>query len=50
MSRGPGAVLARSVVLAFSWATALYAFIGFYLTCIVVTWWFYTRRQAEIRC
>ncbi len=29
---------------------ALYAFIGFYLTCIVVTWWFYTRRQAEIRC
>lgn len=28
MSRGPGAVLARSVVLAFSWATALYAFIA----------------------
>jgi NNP family nitrate/nitrite transporter-like MFS transporter len=23
---------------------ALYAFLGFYLVCIAVTWWFYTRR------
>jgi NNP family nitrate/nitrite transporter-like MFS transporter len=23
---------------------ALYAFLGFYLICIAVTWWFYTRR------
>lgn len=29
---------------------ALYAFIFFYLTCIVTTWWFYARRQAEMPC
>ena len=28
--------------------TALYVFIVFYLTCIAMTWWFYTRRSAEI--
>ena len=25
---------------------ALYSFLGFYLSCIAVTWWFYTRRGA----
>ena len=30
--------------------TALYAFIGFYLSCIAVTWWFYSRRNAEVEC
>jgi NNP family nitrate/nitrite transporter-like MFS transporter len=29
--------------------TALYVFIVFYLTCIAMTWWFYSRRNAEIR-
>jgi NNP family nitrate/nitrite transporter-like MFS transporter len=29
---------------------ALIVFIGFYLTCIAATWFFYTRRGAEIRC
>jgi NNP family nitrate/nitrite transporter-like MFS transporter len=29
---------------------ALIVFIGFYMTCIVATWFFYTRRGAEIRC
>ena len=29
---------------------ALYAFIVFYLSCVVTTWWFYSRRNAEIRC
>ncbi len=29
---------------------ALYLFIGFYVTCIVVTWWFYSRRDAEMPC
>jgi NNP family nitrate/nitrite transporter-like MFS transporter len=24
--------------------TALYGFLGFYITCIAITWWFYTRR------
>lgn len=29
---------------------ALYVFIGYYLTCLVVTWWFYSRKKAEIPC
>lgn len=29
---------------------ALWAFIGFYLTCIVVTWWYYARKGAERPC
>ena len=29
---------------------ALYPFLVFYLSCIVVTWWFYVRRRAEIAC
>ncbi len=29
---------------------ALYAFIVFYLTCIATTWWFYSRKGAEIPC
>ncbi|MBI3452516.1 MAG: MFS transporter [Rhodospirillales bacterium] len=30
--------------------TALYLFIAFYATCIFATWWWYTRRNAEISC
>jgi NNP family nitrate/nitrite transporter-like MFS transporter len=29
---------------------ALYCFIGFYVTCIVMTWWYYSRRNAEMPC
>ena len=29
---------------------ALYLFIAFYAVCVAATWWFYTRRNAEIRC
>ncbi len=29
---------------------ALIGFIGFYITCIAVTWWYYTRKNAEISC
>jgi NNP family nitrate/nitrite transporter-like MFS transporter len=29
---------------------ALYVFFVFYLLCIAVTWWFYARRGAPIRC
>ena len=29
---------------------ALYIFIVFYLLCIAVTWWFYSRRNAEMPC
>ena len=30
--------------------TALYAFIVFYLSCMVVTWWFYARKGARTPC
>lgn len=29
---------------------ALYGFIIFYLSCIVMTWWFYARKNAEMPC
>ncbi len=29
---------------------ALYMFIFFYLTCIVMTWWYYSRKNAEMPC
>jgi NNP family nitrate/nitrite transporter-like MFS transporter len=30
--------------------SALYGFLIFYVTCIVVTWWFYSRKNADIPC
>lgn len=29
---------------------ALYAFILYYITCIITLWWFYLRKNAEIKC
>jgi NNP family nitrate/nitrite transporter-like MFS transporter len=29
---------------------ALYLFIVFYLSCILMTWWYYSRRNAEMPC
>ncbi len=29
---------------------ALYGFAGYYVTCLVVNWWFYARKNAEIPC
>jgi NNP family nitrate/nitrite transporter-like MFS transporter len=29
---------------------ALYVFIGFYASCILVTWWWYSRKGAEMPC
>jgi MFS transporter, NNP family, nitrate/nitrite transporter len=29
---------------------ALYMFIVFYVTCIVMTWWYYSRKNAEMPC
>ena len=29
---------------------ALYAFILFYASCVLINWWFYARKNAEIRC
>ncbi len=29
---------------------ALYGFAAYYFSCLVVNWWFYARRGAEIKC
>jgi NNP family nitrate/nitrite transporter-like MFS transporter len=29
---------------------ALWCFVGFYVTCIVITWWFYARKDADMPC
>lgn len=29
---------------------ALYGFVVFYVTCIIVTWWYYSRKNAEMPC
>jgi NNP family nitrate/nitrite transporter-like MFS transporter len=39
-----------AVALTGSTAAALYPFLVFYLSCAVVTWWYYTRRGAELPC
>jgi NNP family nitrate/nitrite transporter-like MFS transporter len=31
-------------------AAAIVGFVAVYLTCLAVTWWFYSRRQAEMPC
>ena len=31
-------------------ATAFYCFIIFYITCILINWWFYARKNAEAPC
>jgi NNP family nitrate/nitrite transporter-like MFS transporter len=39
-----------SIALTGGAEAALYAFIAFYLICVALTWFYYTRRNAEIRC
>jgi len=39
-----------SIALTGNPQAALYLFIVFYLTCIVITWWYYSRRGAEMPC
>ena len=29
---------------------ALYLFIGFYITCVLITWWYYSRKNAPMPC
>ncbi len=29
---------------------ALYGFAGYYVSCLLVNWWFYARKNAEIKC
>lgn len=31
-------------------ATAFYCFIAFYITCVLINWWFYARKNAEAPC
>jgi NNP family nitrate/nitrite transporter-like MFS transporter len=31
-------------------AAALWAFIAFYVVCVVLTWWYYVRPHAEVKC
>ena len=38
-----------SITLTGGAETALYAFLAFYVTCLAVTWWFYTRRGGLLR-
>jgi NNP family nitrate/nitrite transporter-like MFS transporter len=30
--------------------TAWYVFVAFYLSCVLGTWWWYRRREAQVRC
>ena len=39
-----------SLDLTGSTVPALIGFIIFYLTCILINWWFYSRDQAEVKC
>ncbi len=39
-----------SIALTGSAEGALYMFLCFYVTCVVTTWWCYTRKNAEIKC
>ena len=39
-----------AIALTGSPAAALWVFIAFYLSCVAVTWWFYSRRHAPMPC
>ena len=39
-----------SIALTGSPDAALHAFLVFYLSCIVLTWWHYSRRNAPMPC
>lgn len=29
---------------------ALYGFAAYYVTCLVLNWWYYARKNAEVAC
>lgn len=29
---------------------ALYGFVGYYIICLILNWWYYARKNAEIKC
>jgi MFS transporter, NNP family, nitrate/nitrite transporter len=49
-----GFVIPKTLGSAISWTgspvAALLVFLAFYLSCIALTWWFYSRRQAPYPC
>ena len=44
------ALVATSIQASGTPRFALVAFSVFYLTCVLLTWWFYRRKDAEVRC
>lgn len=57
-SSAVGAYGAAVIPLTFGWSikltgapyAALWGFVAFYLSCIAITWWYYSRRGAEVPC
>jgi NNP family nitrate/nitrite transporter-like MFS transporter len=39
-----------AIALTGSPLAALYVFLAFYATCVAVTWWYYSRKDAEVPC
>ncbi|GGO70510.1 nitrate/nitrite transporter [Bowmanella pacifica] len=39
-----------SIAATGSVAMALYGFVVFYISCVLITWWYYARKQAPIPC
>jgi NNP family nitrate/nitrite transporter-like MFS transporter len=39
-----------AIALTGSVDAALFCFIGYYATCVLVTWWYYSRKAAEMPC
>ncbi|WP_165087693.1 NarK family nitrate/nitrite MFS transporter [Neisseria yangbaofengii] len=39
-----------SIALTGSVNMALYCFIAFYVICLLLNWWYYTRARAEVKC
>jgi MFS transporter, NNP family, nitrate/nitrite transporter len=39
-----------SIALTGSPGAALWCFVGFYASCIAITWWYYSRKGAEMPC
>jgi NNP family nitrate/nitrite transporter-like MFS transporter len=44
------AIVATSIQASGTPRFALLAFSVFYLTCVLATWWWYRRKEAEVRC
>lgn len=43
-------IFAMSIEFTHSVNNALWAFLAYYIVCLFITWWWYLRKNAEIRC